>query len=103
MTQLPTGTVTFLFTDVENSTRLWERNPEAMSRALSRHDELLGNVVEAYSGVVFKTVCDAEGVAFSMAPEAVETALEAQKSLLSEAWEVAGPLRVRMALCTGTA
>lgn len=103
MTQLPTGTVTFLFTDVEGSTRLWERDPEAMSKALSRHDDLLRNVVEAYGGVVFKTVGDAFCAAFSTAPEAVETALEAQKSLLSEAWEEAGPLRVRMALCAGTA
>jgi len=103
VTQLPTGTVTFLFTDVEGSTRLWERDSEAMSRALSRHDELLRNVVETHGGVVFKTVGDAFHAAFPTAPEGVEAALDAQKSLLSAQWEGAGPLKVRMALCTGTA
>jgi len=101
MTGLPTGTVTLLFTDVEGSTRLWERDPEAMSRALTRHDELLRNTVEAHGGFVFKTVGDAFHAAFSTAQEAVEAALDAQKSLLSEEGEI-GPLRVRMALRTGT-
>jgi predicted ATPase/class 3 adenylate cyclase len=103
MTGLPTGTVTLLFTDVEGSTRLWERDPEAMSKALSRHDGLLRDAVEAHGGFVFKTVGDAIYAAFSTAPEAVEAALDAQKSLLFEGWEEAGPLRVRMALRTGTA
>jgi predicted ATPase/class 3 adenylate cyclase len=103
MTGLPTSTLTFLFTDVEGSTKLWERNPEAMSQALSHHDELMRNAVEANGGFVFKTVGDAFHVAFSAAAEAVEAALDAQKSLLSEEWEETGPLRVRIALCTGTA
>jgi predicted ATPase/class 3 adenylate cyclase len=101
MSGLPT--VTFLFTDVEGSTKLWERGPEAMSRALSRHDELLREAVEAHGGFVFKTVGDAFYVAFSSAPEAVEAALEAQRSLLAEKWEQTGPLKVRLALHTGTA
>jgi len=103
MVGLPTGTVTFLFTDVEGSTKLWEREPEAISKALPRHDELLRSAVEAHSGFVFKTVGDAFYVAFSDAPEAVKAALDAQRSLLSEHWEVTSPLKVRMALCTGTA
>jgi class 3 adenylate cyclase len=103
MTGLPTGTVTLLFTDIEGSTRLWERDPEAMSKALVRHDELLRNAFEALGGFVFKMVGDAFYVAFSTAPEAVEAALDAQKSLLSAEWEAVGPLRVRMALHTGTA
>jgi predicted ATPase/class 3 adenylate cyclase len=103
MTGLPTGTITFLFTDVEGSTKLWERNPEAMSKALSHHDELIRNVVEAHDGFVFKTVGDAFYVAFSPAAEAVEAAIDAQKSLLSEEWEETGPLKVRIALHTGTA
>jgi predicted ATPase/class 3 adenylate cyclase len=103
MRGLPTGTVTFLFTDVEGSTRLWERGPEAMSKALAHHDELLREGVEARGGFVFKTVGDAFYAAFSTAAEAVEAALDAQKSLLSEEWEETGPLRVRMALHTGTA
>ena len=92
-----------LFTDVEGSTRLWERDPEAMSRALSRHDELLRNTVEAHGGFVFKTVGDAFHAAFSTVAEAVEAAIDAQKSLVSGEWEETGPLKVRIALHTGTA
>ena len=103
MTGLPTGTITFLITDVEGSTKLWERNPEAMSKALSHHDELIRNAVEAHDGFVFKTVGDAFYAAFSTAAEAVEASLDAQKSLLSEEWEETGPLKVRIALHTGTA
>src|SRR5215204_1538623 len=103
MTGLPTGTITFLFTDVEGSTKLWERNPEAMSKALSHHDELIRNAVEANGGFIFKTVGDAFYVAFSAAAEAVQAALDAQKSLLSEEWGERGPLKVRIALHTGTA
>jgi len=103
MSGLPTGTFTFLFTDVEGSTRLWERGPEAMSQALVRHDELLREAVEAHRGFVFKTMGDAFYAAFSTAAEAVEASLDAQKRLLSEEWEVTAPLRVRMALHTGTA
>jgi predicted ATPase/class 3 adenylate cyclase len=103
MSSPPTGTVTFLFTDIEGSTKLWERDPEAMSKALSRHDELLREHAEAHGGFVFKTVGDAFYVAFSSAPEAVEAALEAQRSLLAEEWEQTDPLRVRMALRTGKA
>jgi predicted ATPase/class 3 adenylate cyclase len=103
MSGLPTGTFTFLFTDVEGSTKLWERGPEAMSQALGRHDELLREAVEAHRGFVFKTMGDAFYAAFSTAAEAVEASLDAQKRLLSEEWEETGPLRVRMALHTGTA
>ena len=103
MIGLPTGTITFLFTDVEGSTKLWERNPEGMSKALSHHDELIRNAVEAHDGFVFKTVGDAFHAAFSTAAEAVEAAIDAQKSLLSEEWEETGPLKVRIALHTGTA
>ncbi|MCD6054369.1 MAG: adenylate/guanylate cyclase protein [Rubrobacteraceae bacterium] len=103
MTGLPTGTITFLFTDVEGSTKLWERNLEAMSQALSHHDELIRNAVEAHDGFVFKTVGDAFYAAFSTAAEAVEAALDSQKFLLSEEWEETGPLKVRIALHTGPA
>src|SRR5215210_1122959 len=103
MSGLPTGTVTFLFTDVEGSTKLWERGPKGMSQALVRHDELLREAVEAHRGFVFKTMGDAFYAAFSTAAEAVEASLDAQKRLLSEEWEVTAPLRVRMALHTGTA
>lgn len=103
MAQPHTGEITFLFTDVEGSTSLWERKPTAMSEALSRHDEILRTAIEAHNGHVFKTVGDAFHATFSAAPDALEAALEAQRALLHEAWDLTGPLRVRMALHTGAA
>src|SRR5215216_7500921 len=82
MADLPTGTVTFLFTDVEGSTNLWERYPLAMQAAIARHDEILREVMDASDGFVFKTVGDAFCVAFSSAPYALEAALAAQRALL---------------------
>jgi class 3 adenylate cyclase len=78
----PTGTVTFLFTDLEGSTRLWERYPEAMSEALSRHDEILRAAIEANNGRVVKTAGDGIHAVFSIATDALEAALEAQRALL---------------------
>jgi class 3 adenylate cyclase len=103
MAGLPTGTVTFLFTDVEASTKLWERYPEAMRATMARHDEILGEVMESSGGYVFKTVGDAFCGAFSSAPRALEAALAAQRTLFGEEREKTGPLRVRMALHTGSA
>jgi class 3 adenylate cyclase len=80
----PTGTVTFLFTDIEGSTRMWERNPQAMQAALARHDELLRRAIEERGGYVFKTVGDAFCCAFPTAPGALEAALDAQRLLLKE-------------------
>jgi predicted ATPase/class 3 adenylate cyclase len=101
MSSPPTGTVTFLFTDIEGSTKLWERHPEAMHRALSRHDEILRRLTEQHGGYVFKTIGDAFCCAFRTAPDALETALDAQRLLLKERWAESTPLRVRMALHTG--
>ena len=99
----PTGTVTFLFTDIEGSTKLWERHPQAMQSALARHDEVLRDAIEERGGYVFKTVGDAFCASFPTAPEALEAALSAQRALLSEDWGIEGGLRVRMALHTGAA
>src|SRR5262249_29677958 len=95
------GTLTFLFTDVEGSTRLWAAHPAAMRDALARHDALLRHVIDAHMGVVFKTIGDQFCAAFASAPEALAAALAAQRALQAEAWEQTGPLRVRMALHTG--
>src|SRR5918993_578079 len=103
MEGLPTGTVTFLFTDIEGSTRLWERNPEPMQQALARHDQIFRDAIEEHGGYVFKTVGDAFCAAFPTAPDALETALDTQRRLLSSEWEESGPLKVRMALHTGAA
>jgi predicted ATPase/class 3 adenylate cyclase len=102
--QPPTGTVTFLFTDVEGSTKLWERHTETMRTALARHDEILRRAIEVHGGHVFKTVGDAFCATFSTAFDALESALAAQRALLSEPWQTEiGALRARMALHTGTA
>jgi class 3 adenylate cyclase len=79
----PTGTVTFLFTDIEGSTKLWENDPEAMQASLARHDQILADAIDANEGHVFKTVGDAFCAAFPTAPDALEAALEAQHRLLS--------------------
>jgi predicted ATPase/class 3 adenylate cyclase len=103
MTDLTAGTVTFLFTDIEGSTRLWERDAAAMQAALDRHDEILRNSIEGRGGHVFKTVGDAFCAVFASAPDALEAALEAQRTLLAQEWSTIDPLRVRMALHAGTA
>ncbi|HLK57221.1 MAG TPA: tetratricopeptide repeat protein [Chthonomonadaceae bacterium] len=104
MPDLPTGTVSFLFTDIEGSTRLWERHRDAMSQAIARHDALLRACIETQGGYVFKTVGDAFCAAFSSAHTAIATALAAQQVLQSEIWPAKiGTLRVRMALHTGEA
>jgi predicted ATPase/class 3 adenylate cyclase len=103
MARSPTGTVTFLFTDIEGSTRLWEENPEAMRVALARHDKILRETIEAHGGYIFKTVGDAFCAVFSTAPEALGAALAAQRALFSEEWSKIGPVRVRMALHTSEA
>jgi predicted ATPase/class 3 adenylate cyclase len=100
----PTGTVTFLFTDIEGSTRRWETQPEAMDVALQRHDAILRETIERHGGYVFKTVGDAFCAAFAVAPDGLDAALAAQHALHDEAWpEVTGDVRVRMALHTGAA
>ena len=95
--------VTFLFTDIEGSTRLWEAQPRAMSVALARHDALLHAAVESAGGIVFKTVGDAFCAVFPTPEAAIEAAVVGQKALTSEAAETATPLKVRMAIHSGQA
>ena len=97
----PTGTVTFLFSDIEGSTRLWETRHSAMQAAVARHDELMRQAIAARGGHVFKTVGDAFCAAFSTAPQALLAGLSAQQALHAEPWPEAIPIRVRMALHTG--
>ncbi len=100
---LPTGTVTFLYTDIEGSTVRWERHPDAMKAAVERHDALLREAIESAGGVVFRRVGDAFCAAFPTAPQALNAALAAQRALFAEPWDQRiSPLRVRMALHTGT-
>jgi predicted ATPase/class 3 adenylate cyclase len=99
----PSGVVTFLFTDIEGSTRLWERHPDTMPRALEQHDELLRGIIESTGGHVFKTVGDAFCAAFADPAQAIEAAVAIQLALRRVAWPLPGPLHVRMALHTGRA
>ena len=103
MPELPTGTVTFLFTDIEGSTTRWEQHPVAMRTALARHDALLRSIMIDHGGYVFKLVGDAVYAAFATAPDAVAAALAAQRAVAAEEWGEVGPLRVRMALHSGAA
>jgi class 3 adenylate cyclase len=76
--ELPSGTVTFLFTDLEGSTRLWQEHPEAMKGALARHDVIVRDVIEAHGGYVVKTTGDGFHAAFATASDAVDAAIDAQ-------------------------
>jgi class 3 adenylate cyclase len=95
---LPTGVVTFLFTDIEGSTRLWEHFPDDMPAALGRHDDILRDAIADHQGAVFRTVGDAFFAAFAAALPALQAALAAQRALYAEPWGLIGEMRVRMAL-----
>ena len=96
MADLPTGTVTFLFTDLEGSTRLWEEHPDSMKDALARHDAILSEAVTAHAGHVVKTTGDGVHAAFADPHAAVQAATAAQLALKSERWGDTGALRVRI-------
>jgi class 3 adenylate cyclase len=101
MAGLPTGTVTFLFTDLEGSTRLWEEHPEEMGAALARHDAILREAFESRRGVVFSEMGDGMAAAFASAGDAVAAGLDAQLGLGACEWGETGPLRARMGLHAG--
>src|SRR6202011_253845 len=100
---LPTGTVTFLFTDIEGSTERWEEHRDAMADAVKRHDVLVRNAIESHGGYVFKTVGDAFCATFPRVSDAVAAALHAQRALSKEDFSQVGGLRIRLALHTGEA
>src|SRR5215217_3162333 len=103
MRDFPSGTVTFLFTDVEGSTRRWEQDSVAMRTAIVRHFTLLDEAINANNGVRFKIIGDAVQAAFPTALDAVLAAVAAQRALAAEDWGALGPVRVRMAIHTGAA
>lgn len=102
MNGLPSGTVTFLFTDIVGSTELAQNYPGALTALLARHNALLRQAVHARGGQVFQIVGDAFKVAFESAPEALAAALDGQRFLHAEPWDPA-PVRVRMGIHTGAA
>lgn len=103
MDTLPSGTVTFLFTDIEGSTNLWQQHPVAMPAALARHHTILNDSVAKHGGYVFQIVGDAFCAAFGTASDGLDAALAAQRALSNEPWRETGAVRVRMALHTGAA
>ncbi|HWS46242.1 MAG TPA: adenylate/guanylate cyclase domain-containing protein, partial [Acidimicrobiia bacterium] len=103
MAVLPTGTVTFLFTDIESSTRLWDRHPDAMPSALAGHDAIVRDAIEDQGGVVFATSGDGFAAAFAGADRAVAATITAQLRLQQEEWPAGVELRVRMGLHAGAA
>jgi predicted ATPase/class 3 adenylate cyclase len=93
----------FVFTDLESSTRLWERFPDAMKGAMERHDAILRNAVDRGGGSVVKATGDGLMAVFTSSAGAVKACLEAQEALQDEAWEDTGALRVRMGIHVGEA
>ena len=101
MAERPTGTVTFLFSDIEGSTQRWERQREEMQRAFDRQETIMRQAIAVHGGYTYKMIGDAFQAAFATAPAALSAALHAQRALHAEAWGDVGPLRVRIALHTG--
>lgn len=103
--ELPTGTITFLFTDVEASTQLFEQAPERAQEALARHDDLIERDAVAFNGLVVKPrgEGDSRFIVFEQAKAAAAAAVRIQQDLNAESWETPWPLKVRIALHTGEA
>src|SRR6185436_17132461 len=102
MTPYPTATVTFLFTDIEGSTRLAREHPDTWEAARARHHDILQQAIQSNQGVVFQIIGDAFCAAFSKALDALKAAYEAQQRFREEHWGET-PIRVRMGIHTGAA
>ena len=101
MSNLPSGTVTFLFTDIEGSTQLWEKNPEDMKVAIANHDSILREVIESNHGFIIKTTGDGVHAVFSTAIEAINASIAAQRKFRLPINTV--EIKIRMGLHTGEA
>src|SRR5512139_1664302 len=102
MSSYPSGTVTFLFTDIEGSTKLAQKHPDLWGKLRDRHHAILQSAAKAYNGYVFQIIGDAFCVAFHTAGEALRAAIRTQTELHSENWD-STPIRVRMGIHTGKA
>jgi len=98
----PSGTVTFLFTDIEGSTKLAQQYPDGMPALLARHNEILNQAIESHNGFVFRVIGDSFSASFHDANDALQAAVEAQRNLHNETWSPA-PIKVRMGIHTGAA
>jgi len=102
---LPTGVVTYLFTDIEGSTRLWREFRDSMGSALARHDALIEDLVSKHAGILVRPrgEGDSRFAVFPRASDALAAACAIQLALVRERWGLPEPLRVRMAIHTGEA
>ncbi len=100
---VPLGIVTFLFTDIEGSSLLWERSPDAMAAVIARHDQLLTSLCAEKNGYVFKRMGDGICVAFETPLSALTTAIRIQHALAIECWQGIPRLKVRIGIHTGVA
>src|SRR5262245_224275 len=103
MVELPSGTVTCLFTDLDGSTRLWQDHPDGMRASLARHDDIVRDAIESHRGHLVKTTGDGAHAVFATASDAVDAAVAAQVALRTESWDLPEPLRVRMGIHSGPA
>jgi class 3 adenylate cyclase len=105
MASRPVGTVTFLFTDMEGSTRAWEEYPAETRAALKRHDDLVAKEIKTHNGAIILERGEGDSVfaVFARASDAVAAACGLQRALRKEAWPAHVPMRVRMAIHTGEA
>ena len=101
----PVGTVTFLFTDMEGSTRAWEAHPAETKAALKQHDDIVAREIEAHDGVIVLERGEGDSVfaVFARPSDAVAAACEIQRALRAQSWPAHVPMRVRMAIHTGEA
>lgn len=98
------GLLTFVFTDIVGSTRLWERAPDAARQAVARHYELIESAVRAHRGAIFKTAGDACCCVFADASDAVRASVSIQRAFAAESWpREAGTLQIRVGIHTGDA
>lgn len=102
MSNLPSGTVTFLFTDIEGSTKLAQQYPDAMPALLARHHAILHQTIQAHNGYVFQIIGDSFHAAFHTVRDALQAAIDAQRLLVNEPWNPAA-VKVRMGINTGGA
>jgi predicted ATPase/class 3 adenylate cyclase len=102
-TAIPSGTITFVFTDIERSTQRWDRDRSAMELAVRRHDAIMRDAIAAHNGHVFKTIGDAFCAAFARPEDAVAAMFDAQRALGAEDFSAVDGIRVRAAIHTGTA
>jgi len=106
-THVPEGTITFLFSDIVGSSKLWERFPEAMEQVIAQHDDMLKAIINDHGGVVFKTMGDSISAAFESPVDSLAAAAQFQRAIGKTKWKTFDPLlpaiKIRIGIHSGTA